>query len=120
MKTENVKYIHSESVHNLAAPKEIVPVICELIAPESVVDIGCGTGTFLRYFKQNNIKTVLGIDGNWVNKKSLFQNIAPEEFKEMDLEKTVDLPQYFDLVVSIEVAEHITPESADIFIGNLI
>ena len=53
MKKSNVKYIHEETVHNLRAPQEIVPVICSLINPVSVVDIGCGIGCgkdlFVRY-----------------------------------------------------------------------
>ena len=114
------KYLHTESVHNLTAPQEIVPVIMNLLKPDSVIDIGCGVGTFLYCFKKEGVKEVLGVDGSWVNKELLSKYLTADEFVEMDLEKEFRLQKQYDLVLSLEVAEHISENSADIFIKNLI
>lgn len=113
------KYIHSEKMHNLLAPKEIVPVLIKLIKPNSVVDVGCGIGTFLKIFKEHGIKEVLGIDGKWVKKELLFNNINPEEFLEVDLENKISINKKFDLAISLEVAEHLSEARADSFIRDL-
>jgi SAM-dependent methyltransferase len=114
------KYKHNEVVHNLSAPNIIVPEIIKLLNPNSVVDIGCGLGTFLSVFKQLGVNDVLGIDGPWVNKELLYNYIKPEEFLEKNLEKEIKLDKKYDLVVSLEVAEHISKDAADIFVQNLI
>src|SRR5687768_14165313 len=114
------KYTHSEEVHNLSAPQEIVPQLVKLFNPKSVVDIGCGLGTFLHCFKLEGVKDVLGIDGPWVNKELLKKYLNENEFLERDLEKEILLEKKYDLVLSLEVAEHLAPESADIFIQSLI
>jgi len=114
------KYLHTENFHNLESPREIVPEIIKLLKPKSVVDVGCGLGTFLYCFKENGVTDVLGIDGSWVNKELLFKYIAKEEFLEKDLEKPFILEKKFDLVISLEVAEHISESSSDIFVKNLI
>ena len=114
------KYIHKEAVHNLSAPQEIVPEIMKLLQPRSVVDIGCGLGTFLYCFKEAGVNSVLGVDGPWTDKSLLSKFLSTDEFIEMDLEKKINLNRRFDLVVSLEVAEHLSPESADIFVENLV
>jgi SAM-dependent methyltransferase len=114
------KYFHSEAVHNLAAPKAIVPEMMRLINPRTIVDVGCGIGTFLHCFKQEGAERVLGIDGSWVDHALLAKYLEPQEFIEHDLESTIKLDQRFDLVVSLEVAEHISPASADLFVKNLV
>lgn len=114
------KYIHEENVHNLKDPNIIIPVIIKLLNPKSVVDIGCGLGTFLNVFKRLGVNDVLGIDGPWINKDLLHKYIKPEEFLEQDLEKNIKLDKKYDLVVSLEVAEHISKDSADIFVQNLV
>jgi 2-polyprenyl-3-methyl-5-hydroxy-6-metoxy-1,4-benzoquinol methylase len=114
------KYTHKENVHNLKAPRIIVPEIIKLFDPKSVVDIGCGIGTFLHEFKRLGVSNVLGVDGPWTNKELLFKHIQQDEFLEFDLEKDIKLPQRYDLVVSLEVAEHLKEESADLFIHNLV
>ncbi|MFC1840655.1 hypothetical protein ACFL1N_13825 [Thermodesulfobacteriota bacterium] len=43
------KYIHDESAHNLTDPSIIVPIILQVLNPKSVVDVGCGIGTFLNF-----------------------------------------------------------------------
>lgn len=107
-------------MHNLSSPREIVPLIMELICPQSVVDVGCGIGTFLFAFKEVGVKRVLGIDGSWVNKNLLGKYIDAKEFLEVDLEKPIQLNKKFDLAVCLEVAEHISSSGADRLVENLI
>jgi SAM-dependent methyltransferase len=114
-----MKYKHLEEHHNLVAPNQIVPILVDLFNPKSVLDVGCGLGTFLKSFKDHGVKKVLGIDGNWVDKGLLFKNIDSEEFLEEDLEKEIFFDSKFDLVLSLEVAEHLSQDAADDFVRSL-
>jgi SAM-dependent methyltransferase len=113
------KYIHEETVHNLEAPQQIVPIVMTMLQPKSVIDMGCGVGTFLYCFKQNGVNKVLGLDGPWANKELLNKYLTPGEFKEVDLEKPLNIGEKFDLAVCLEVAEHLSENSADICAKNL-
>ena len=106
------KYTHTIEYHNLTAPRQIVPVIIELFSPHSVVDVGCGIGTFLHVFMENGIDDVFGIDGDWVNRELLTNNIPIEKFKPVNLENIVTLHRKFDVALCLEVAEHLPKESA--------
>jgi peptidoglycan/xylan/chitin deacetylase (PgdA/CDA1 family)/2-polyprenyl-3-methyl-5-hydroxy-6-metoxy-1,4-benzoquinol methylase len=97
--------------------KEIVPLILELIKPKSVVDVGCGLGSWLSVFKDLGIGECLGIDGDYVNTDRL--EISQEEFQPFALDTPLKLGRTFDLVVSLEVAEHLPAESARTFIASL-
>ncbi len=113
------KYNHTVEKHNLLSPNNIVPVIIELIEPKSVIDIGCGLGTFLRVFKENGVQKVLGIDGPWVKKELLFQNIDENEFIETEIEKPLEVENKFDLLVCLEVAEHLSPQRGETIVSDL-
>ena len=115
-----MKYIHTEKYHNIKAPKLIVDLFLEFYQPKSVVDVGCGIGTFLHCFKEKGINEVLGIDGDWVDPNLISKYLKESEFLVKDLEKPFMLNKKFDLVISLEVAEHLRPEYADQFIETLI
>ena len=117
---EKRKYFHKKFTHNEKAANQIVPFIMSAYHPESVADIGCGTGTFLKIFKEHGVSKVCGIDGGWVNRELLFENITKDEFIEADLEKDLKLDQKFDVVLCLEVAEHLNEQSSDILINNLV
>ena len=95
----------------------IVPIIMDLFAPKSVVDLGCGVGTWLRAFKENGAAKVTGYDGDYVEKSQLY--IDETEFIPYDLNKRIDTNEKYDLAMSVEVAEHIERENAKQFVENL-
>lgn len=97
---------------------EIVPFIVELIQPQSVIDVGCGLGTWLAVFKECGVEDILGVDGNWVNKEWL--QIPADYFLPFDLNRPLSLERQFDLVVSLEVAEHLPKDCAATFVDSLV
>ena len=87
----------------------VLPLIFELLRPASVVDFGCGVGTWLSVARELGAGRVAGLDGGYVDRKLL--KIAPEEFRPADLEHPAPVTG-FDLAMSLEVAEHLSPLSA--------
>lgn len=104
-------YIHTDDIHNMTAPREVVPVLMKLYNPVSVLDAGCGTGTWLKAFEERGVTDYLGIDGSYVKKSQL--EIPEEKFKALDLRAPWDINRKFDLALSLEVAEHL-PEQGGI------
>ena len=121
MSKSTAKYYYVEEIHNLDAPRKIVPLVLDLIKPKSVIDVGCGTGTWLKIFKDNGIDDILGLDGTWVDRQMMHKNIDEKNFREVDLEKLSfeDVNRTYDLAVCLEVAEHLAPEAADLLVSNL-
>ena len=98
--------------------EQIVPLLIDLIAPASVVDVGCGAGTWLGVFKRSGIEDVLGLDGEWVDPAAL--EIPRSQFRVTDLTKSFSCDRRFDVAVSLEVAEHLPERSADEFVRSLV
>ncbi|MCA9361428.1 methyltransferase domain-containing protein [Candidatus Kaiserbacteria bacterium] len=94
-----------------------VPIVYEKLKPKSVLDVGCGTGSWLKIWSKYDV-SIFGIDGNWVKKDLLC--IPENNFKYVNLEEEINLNKKFDLVVSLEVAEHIHKESASQFVKSLV
>lgn len=112
------EYFRRQQENSLLSAREIVPVLLELVHPNSVVDIGCGTGAWLSVFQEHGIKNVFGIDGPHIDRDML--TIDYNRFLNVDLSKAFDLGLKADLVTSLEVAEHLPPEAAETFIQCLV
>ena len=96
--------------------KEVIPLILKYITPSTVIDIGCGVGTWLAVWKGMGVK-IIGVDGLYIRENELL--IDSKEFIASDLDNGIEIDKAFDLVTCLEVAEHIKPESADNFISTL-
>lgn len=113
---------YSEAFHkghlknSFNSAKEVVPLFLNYFKPKSVLDVGCGLGTWLTVFESHNCD-VFGVDGPYVNTDSLL--IDREKYTSHDLNTPLDLGRKFDLTISLEVAEHLYPENAELFVGNL-
>ena len=116
---KELRYKHEVAVHNTKAAEIIVPEILRLVQAKSVLDVGCGIGTWLHVLSKNGVKDIMGIDGDYVDRELLFKYISADQFKAVDLEKSFDLGRKFDLAISLEVAEHLNEASAEIFIDSI-
>lgn len=96
----------------------IAPRIMQLFNPKSVLDVGCAQGTWLSAFIEQGVEDVYGVDGDYVCEAEL--EISPERFIAANLTQAFDLGRQFDIVLSLEVAEHIPEECADEFVGSLV
>jgi SAM-dependent methyltransferase len=100
-----------------SSAKEMVPLVIELVKPASVIDIGCGTGAWLSTFWENGVEDVWGVDGGYVTEKLL--RIPAERFIQANLGRPLRIDRKFDLVVSLETAEHLPSKCAKTFVNSL-
>lgn len=98
--------------------QKVLPVVLSLVPCRSLLDVGCGVGPWVASALAQGITDALGIDGDWVSPSLL--SIPKEFFQSHDLAKPFDLGRKFDLVVCMEVAEHLNPPSADVLVDNLV
>jgi 2-polyprenyl-3-methyl-5-hydroxy-6-metoxy-1,4-benzoquinol methylase len=87
----------------VASASVVVPRLQDLLSPRSLLDIGCGKGEWLEAF---GLDDSLGVD-----------IAAPEgvHFLNHDLTKPLDLERTYDVVLSLEVGEHLPEQSAQIY-----
>jgi SAM-dependent methyltransferase len=97
--------------------KVIVPMVMELMEVKSVLDVGCGTGAWLSEFSEHGVDEIRGIDGEWVDRNIL--KIPKNYFSTHDLKYPFDMKREYDLVMSLEVAEHLPKESTGSFVRSL-
>jgi SAM-dependent methyltransferase len=95
----------------------IVPIVLRFVPAKSVIDVGCGVGAWLAVFQEQGVKDILGIDGDYVDARQL--QIPRASFIARDLSRPLHLERTFDLAVSLEVAEHLPPESASSLVASL-
>lgn len=96
---------------------QVLSFVNRLLSPNSVADVGCGVGTWLSVFQEFGVDHILGIDGSYLD-QSLLQ-IPRDCFLEANLTDPPEVADSFDLVMSLEVAEHLPEESAATFIRFL-
>jgi SAM-dependent methyltransferase len=88
-----------------------------LVQPTSVVDVGCGIGTWLKAFAECGVDNYLGLDGDYVPRNKLL--IEASRFQPVDLTNPPDLNRKFDLAVCLEVGEHLPARSAPRLVTSL-
>ena len=112
----NKQYYNALAAGSEKSASLIIPFICSFIQPKTVVDVGCGIGTWLHVWQQHGINDYLGIDGDHVRN---YLRIDHEKFSGANLEEKIKLNGKFDLVTCLEVAEHIHAKYAATLIASL-
>lgn len=118
MSVYSASFYAEQSSGSVTSARVVVPYVVSLTRPASVVDVGCGIGTWLTAFREQGVATILGMDGDYVDVDSLL--IPRECFQPRDLTKPTGITDRFDLAISLEVAEHLPPESGEGFVDELV
>lgn len=119
----NAIYNYKSAFYSFTAPDvirsahEIVKIAKDVLNPRSIVDVGCGTGTWLKVWSDFGVGDILGIDGDWIRPNHLV--IPLDRFRSMDLSAPTALVREYDLVQSLEVAEHLPKAAAEAFVSFL-
>ncbi len=112
-----IPFRYDEQVYNQLDAAEMLPFIFELFNPKSILDVGCGLGTWLNEAKELGIKDIFGIDGTANGIEN--PGIEAKEFAQINLSSPFDLNRKFDILLSLEVGEHLPESSANGFINSL-
>ncbi|TMA92854.1 MAG: class I SAM-dependent methyltransferase [Deltaproteobacteria bacterium] len=107
--------------HIRAGAQRSARALCKLIYghlhPDSVLDVGCGDGTWLLGWRELGVADFLGVDGSYVEGGPLL--IESHRFRAVDLSQPLRLGRRFALVQSLEVAEHLARGVAAEFVDSL-
>jgi hypothetical protein len=98
-----------------------MPEVISLTAGTSLIDVGCGVGTWLRASQECRVSRLVGLDGDYVIPSQLL--IDAELFRTCNLEtdnlRDVAGGSFFDMTLCLEVAEHLTVDRAASFVSEL-
>ena len=104
-----------------AGSRRSARVVAGLLLPEirigSLLDIGAGHGAWAAEWLAAGVTDVLAVDGDYVRPDQLA--IPAKNFRAHDLATPLDLKRRFDLVQTLEVAEHLPGGKAELFVDNL-
>lgn len=103
--------------HSKRSAQLLVDYLMQQYPIQSVLDIGCGNGIYLHAFLQAGVTDVTGVDGSPNAKETALVNGKYIEIR--DLSAEIDMQRLYDLVMTIEVAEHLDDADSDTFVANL-
>jgi SAM-dependent methyltransferase len=104
---------------SLVAARAYAACLGKVYRPNSVLDVGCGRGAWLKAFGEAGAQRLTGLDGAW-NKGAMIEPAI--SFYAQDLEalsRARWTGERYDLAMSLEVAEHLPPDTSAGFVDML-
>jgi SAM-dependent methyltransferase len=89
--------------------------LAEYLQPQTVLDIGCGKGVYLKLFDALGAARVMGTDGVDASTTVL----GDGQYMRHDLHAPLHLGQTFDLVLCLEVVEHLDPAATPTVLDSI-
>ena len=111
-------YSHSENLHTLAGARSVLAALFQNHKPESLLDVGCGNGVWMRAALDFGVPEVYGLDGIKIPEDQL--HVSAEKIRHQDLTLAWELNKRFDVVLCLEVAEHLDAAFAPNLIDCLV
>ena len=111
----NERFYAAKNEGSYRSATVVLPIVFPLVKPHSVVDVGCGTGTWLRSAEELGVHDYQGYDGS----QSRHLCIPLQRFAVADLTQPLQPTRRFDVAVCCEVGEHLPADSAQTLIRSL-
>ena len=105
-------------VGSRTSARKVASLLLQQMSIDTLLDVGSGHGAWAAEWLLAGVREVIAVDGDYVAPDQLA--IDPSAFSAHDLSRPLDLKRRFDLVQSLEVAEHIAADHADLFVDNLV
>jgi SAM-dependent methyltransferase len=96
----------------------ILPLVLSAVPAQSVVDVGCGLGSWLAVARECGVARILGVDGSYVDTNQL--EIPVDSFVAADLRMPLEISESFDLALSLEVGEHLPSGACSTYVSSLV
>lgn len=108
----------SKEVHHSLPFCDVPPFryLLDRYCPVSVLDIGCGMGAYLKCFVEWGVTDVVGVEANDMGSDFL----CPGKLVVHNLENELHLGRMFDLVLCLEVIEHLAPQFEDLLFQSIL
>lgn len=116
-KSYSIRFYSDRGGGALISARKILGYLLPMLRPSSVVDVGCGNGSWLAAAKELGVSDLVGVDGDWA--RSAIAAIDGIRFIAHDLGTPIELSRRFDFAISLEVAEHLDPNRAETFVAEL-
>jgi len=110
-------FYEAQAPGSTRSARVVAPLVLSKFHVRSLVDVGCGLGTWAAVFQELGVKDVWGVDGEYVDRDRL--QISSDRFIPADLAKPLILDRRFDLAICLEVAEHLNAEAAPTLVESL-
>src|ERR1043165_268750 len=91
LKDYTKSYYEEIQFSSASSAKALVPLVAELIRPRSIVDVGCGTGIWLKEWERQGVSDYTGLDGDYIKEDQLV--IPEEKFIPTNLDNGFQLPR---------------------------
>lgn len=111
------EFYESHKEGSVQSARHILPLVLQFVPARSVVDVGCGIGTWLSVVQELGIGDILGVDGGYIDPRFLM--IPKDKFVQADLQQPLALGRTFDLAMCLEVAEHLPASRAVTLVASL-
>jgi hypothetical protein len=110
--------VFTQGRHAQKAQVDLPPFrhLAERDRPISVLEIGCGSGAYLKYFASHGTQSIRGVD----SVDGGFGYLQPDEYTCADLGESIDVSNTFDLVICMDVIENIPVSSERVAIDNIV
>lgn len=113
----SINFYNNQKKGSLFSARELISLpIINVINPSSVIDFGCGTGSWLSEFKKQGTEVVLGIDGEFALPSFILNK---KYFKSVNFESSYNIKESFDLAICLEVLEHLSESAGNYLIDTM-
>jgi len=112
-----VNYQHSDDIWKLDGARVVLACLFATHKPQSILDVGCGPGTWLAAALEMGITDLIGLEGVDITSEMRF---VPDQYIRLqDLTTDWNVARRFDIALCLEVAEHLDACHSDELITKL-